>query len=115
MSITTQRPSHHLSPLLPIQIEYQGRGFSARLGSLSPEGALLETHGLSIPEGMRVELCLTLARRPWQIQATITHTTPHEIGVLFHTPQSALYAALGNQLSAPPPIRWPKQPRESAA
>ncbi|MCW8908333.1 MAG: hypothetical protein OQL28_13865 [Sedimenticola sp.] len=92
MSITKNHPGGHVSPLLPVQIEYNGRSFSARLGSLSPEGALLETHGLTVPVGMRVILSFTLARRSWQIPASITHTTPHEIGLLFSGSQYALYA-----------------------
>lgn len=90
--------NHHLNLLLPAHIGYHGRSFSATLGSLNPEGALLETHALTLPVGMEVELSLTLGRTPWQIKAVITHTTPHEVGVLFRQTQYKLYAAARDQL-----------------
>lgn len=115
MSITNNHPGSHVSPLLPVQIEYNGRSFSARLGNLSPEGALLETHGLTVPVGMRVTLSFTLARRSWQIPASITHTTPHEIGLLFSGSQYALYAQASNPELPPAPGQWPQIGRNTAA
>jgi len=115
MSITQNNPGGHVSPLLPVQIEYNGRSFSARLGSLSPEGALLETQGLTIPVGMRVNLCFTLARRSWQIPASVTHTTPHEIGLLFSGSQYALYAQASGPGLPPSSAHWPRAGRETAA
>jgi hypothetical protein len=90
--------NNHINLLLPAQIGYHGRIFSATLGSLTPEGALLETHALTLPVGMEVELSLTVDRSPWQIKAVITHTTPHEIGILFKQTQHKLYAAARNEL-----------------
>lgn len=90
--------NHHINLLLPAQIGYHGRVFSATLGSLTPEGALLETHALTLPAGMEVELSLTVGRTPWQIKAIITHTTPHEIGVMFQQTQHKLYGAARDQL-----------------
>ncbi|WP_428633891.1 hypothetical protein [Sedimenticola sp.] len=91
-------PHNHINLLLPAQINYHGRIFSASLGSLTAEGALLETHALTLPVGMEVELSVTLGRSPWLIKAVITHTTPHEIGILFKQTQHKLYAAARNEL-----------------
>lgn len=100
-------PSNHINLLQPAQIGYHGRIFSATLGSLTVAGALLETHALTLPVGMEVELSVSLGRSSWQIKAVITHTTPHEIGILFRQPQPLLYAAALDQLplSFQPPCR----------
>ncbi|WP_052761181.1 hypothetical protein [Sedimenticola thiotaurini] len=90
--------NNHINLLQPAQIGYHGRTFSATLGSLTTDGALLETHALTLPVGMEVDLSLTLGRTSWQIKAVITHTTPHEIGVLFRQPQQQLYDAAHDQL-----------------
>lgn len=90
--------NNHINLLQPAQIGYHGRTFSATLGSLTVAGALLETHALTLPVGMEVDLSLTLGQSSWQIKAVITHTTPHEIGVLFKQPQHSLFTAAHQQL-----------------
>lgn len=90
--------NNHINLLQPAQIGYHGRTFSATLGSLTRDGALLETHALTLPVGMEVDLSLTLGRSSWQIKAVITHTTPHEIGLLFRHSQPQLYNAAHDQL-----------------
>lgn len=90
-------PNNPVNLLLPAQIGYHGRTFSATLGSLTAEGALLETHALTLPVGMEVELSVALGQSTWQIKAVITHTTPHEIGILFRETQHKLHAAARNE------------------
>jgi|GEM_PF-3570486 len=96
-------PNNPVNLLLPAQIGYHGRTFSATLGSLTAEGALLETHALTLPVGMEVELSVTLGQSHWQIKAVISHTTPHEIGVLFRQAQHKFYATACDEL--PPGFR----------
>lgn len=88
--------SFHINTMHPAQINYHGRTFTATLGSLTPEGALLETYGLTLPTGMEVELSVTIAREPWLVKALITHTTPHEIGLMFKHSQHKLFSAARN-------------------
>lgn len=99
--------SFHINTLYPAQINYHGRIFTATLGSLTPEGALLETHELTLPAGMEVELSVTVAREPWLIKALITHTTPHEIGLMFKHSQHKLFTAARNDctLAFRPPMQ----------
>lgn len=99
--------------MLPVQINYHGRIFSATMGNLTPEGAVLETYGLTLPAGMEVELSVTLAREAWSIKALITHTTPHEIGLMFKHSQHTLFAAADHHTTLP--IRLPLRPRPAPA
>ncbi|MCW8945068.1 MAG: PilZ domain-containing protein [Sedimenticola sp.] len=99
--------------MLPAQIDYHGRIFSATMGNLTPEGALLETHGLTLPTGMEVELTLTVAHETWSIKALITHTTPHEIGLMFKQSQHELFSAACNDCTLP--FRPRLQPKQSPA
>lgn len=104
--------SFHINLMLPAQINYHGRIFSATMGSLTPEGTLLETYGLTLPTGMEVELSVTVAREPWLIKAYITHTTPHEIGLMFKHPQHKLFNAARRDctMAFRPPMQTHQQP-----
>lgn len=99
--------SFHINTIYPAQINYHGRSFAATLGSLTPEGALLETYGLTLPTGMEVELSVTVGREDWLLKALITHTTPHEIGLMFKHSQHKLFSAARNDctLAFRPPMQ----------
>lgn len=91
-------PNNPVNLPLLAQIGYHGRTFSATPGSPTAEGALLETHALTLPVGMEVELSVALGQSTWQIKAVITHTTRYEIGMLFRETQPKPYAAARNEI-----------------
>ena len=92
---------------LPVYIRYHKRPFlTATARNVSAGGMFLSVKALTLPTGTPIELELRCLGKRWLLPAIVIHGDNSGIGVMFESPQSALFKELISDTSAamPPSI-----------
>lgn len=91
---------------LPVYIRYHKRPFlTATARNMSAGGMFLSVKALTLPAGTLIELELRALGKRWLLPAIVIHGDSTGIGVMFQTPQTALFQELINDATAVmPPV-----------
>ncbi|MFP4603092.1 MAG: PilZ domain-containing protein [Halochromatium sp.] len=88
---------------LPVYIRYHKRPFlTATARNVSAGGMFLSVKALTLPTGTPIELELRCLGKRWLLPAIVIHGDNSGIGVMFKSPQSALFHELIQQADALP-------------
>jgi hypothetical protein len=91
---------------LPVYIRYHKRPFLAAMArNVSAGGMFLSVKALTLPTGTPIELELRSLGKRWLLPAIVIHGDNSGIGVMFESPQNALFHELISETSAAmPPV-----------
>ncbi|MEW7976600.1 MAG: PilZ domain-containing protein [Candidatus Sedimenticola endophacoides] len=90
---------------LPAHLIHRGRAFPIRISDIAAGGLGIRAGRLALPSGNLIEVELRLNGATWSLHGLIVHTGAPRIGVMFKTPQPALFSAATQAGSAPSPMR----------
>ena len=87
-----------------VPIIYRGRLFQAGARNLSSEGMFLRTGALTLPRGTLIEMEFRLGVQKWLIAGLVVRQSPSGIGIMFRSPQVALFK-LASDIAAVQPLQ----------
>lgn len=90
---------------LPAHLIHRGRALPIRISDIAAGGLGIRAGRLALPSGNLIEVELRLNGATWSLHGLIVHTGAPCIGVMFKTPQPALFSAATQAGSAPSHVR----------